>query len=146
MATHSSIPAWRIPRTEEPGGPECVGSDGAGRDWSLHSHYFTGHFHFTILVQLPLKLNGLVGSSRSHCEEEIKAESARNLAQHSLHFQTKHQITFSCFFSFTIPPAPNNMIYFYHADLVWHLSRNSLPEGIMIPNIGKYAASWHFCT
>ena len=26
MATHSSIPAWRIPRTEEPGGLQSVGS------------------------------------------------------------------------------------------------------------------------
>ena len=24
MATHSSIPAWRIPRTEEPGGLQSV--------------------------------------------------------------------------------------------------------------------------
>ena len=26
MATHSSIFAWRIPRTEEPGGPQSMGS------------------------------------------------------------------------------------------------------------------------
>ena len=26
MATHSSVLAWRIPRTEEPGGPQSVGS------------------------------------------------------------------------------------------------------------------------
>ena len=25
MATHSSILAWRIPRTEEPGGPQYMG-------------------------------------------------------------------------------------------------------------------------
>ena len=25
MATHSSILAWRIPRREEPGGPQCMG-------------------------------------------------------------------------------------------------------------------------
>jgi len=24
MATHSSIPAWRIPWTEEPGGPQLM--------------------------------------------------------------------------------------------------------------------------
>ena len=28
MATHSSILAWRTPWTEEPGGPEPVGSPG----------------------------------------------------------------------------------------------------------------------
>ena len=26
MATHSSIPAWEIPRREEPGGPQSLGS------------------------------------------------------------------------------------------------------------------------
>ena len=26
MATHSSIPAWRNPRTEEPGGLQSIGS------------------------------------------------------------------------------------------------------------------------
>ena len=26
MATHPSIPAWRIPWTEEPGGPQSMGS------------------------------------------------------------------------------------------------------------------------
>ena len=33
MAIHSSILAWRIPRTEEPGGPS-MGSHRVGRDWS----------------------------------------------------------------------------------------------------------------
>ena len=26
MATHSRVLAWRIPWTEEPGGPQCMGS------------------------------------------------------------------------------------------------------------------------
>ena len=32
MATHSSILAWRIPRTEEPGGPQSTGSQRVGHD------------------------------------------------------------------------------------------------------------------
>ena len=32
MATHSSILAWKIPRTEEPGGLQTMGSQRAGRD------------------------------------------------------------------------------------------------------------------
>ena len=32
MATHSSIPAWEIPWTEEPGGLQSVGSQGVGQD------------------------------------------------------------------------------------------------------------------
>ena len=34
MATHSSILAWRIPRTEEPGGLPSMGSHRVGHDWS----------------------------------------------------------------------------------------------------------------
>ena len=32
MATHSSILAWRIPRTEEPGGLQSIGSQKVGHD------------------------------------------------------------------------------------------------------------------
>ena len=34
MATHSSILAWRIPGTEEPGGLPSMGSHTVGHDWS----------------------------------------------------------------------------------------------------------------
>ena len=37
MATHSSILAWRIPWTEEPGGLQSVGSLTAGHDRAWHS-------------------------------------------------------------------------------------------------------------
>ena len=32
IASHSSIPVWRIPRTEEPGGLQSVGSQRVGHD------------------------------------------------------------------------------------------------------------------
>ena len=32
MATHSSIPAWEIPWTEEPGGLQSMGSQRLGQD------------------------------------------------------------------------------------------------------------------
>ena len=34
MGTHSSILAWRIPWTEEPGGLQSIGSQRIGHDWS----------------------------------------------------------------------------------------------------------------
>ena len=34
MATHSSVLAWRIPGTEEPGGLPSMGSHWVGHDWS----------------------------------------------------------------------------------------------------------------
>ena len=46
MATHSSVLAWRIPGTEEPGGLLSMGSHGVGHDWSdlaaAHPHMTTG--------------------------------------------------------------------------------------------------------
>ena len=34
MATHSSIPAWRIPGMEEPGRLQSMGSQRVGHDWA----------------------------------------------------------------------------------------------------------------
>ena len=34
MATHSSVPAWRIPGAGEPGGLPSMGSHRVGHDWS----------------------------------------------------------------------------------------------------------------
>ena len=34
MATHSSVLAWRIPGTEEPGGLPYMGLHRVGHDWS----------------------------------------------------------------------------------------------------------------
>ena len=34
MATHSSTLAWKIPWTEEPGGPPSLGSHRVGHEWS----------------------------------------------------------------------------------------------------------------
>ena len=38
MATHSSIPAWRIPWTEESGGLQSMGSQRVGHDYILHRY------------------------------------------------------------------------------------------------------------
>ena len=38
MATHSSILAWRISRTEEPGGLQSMGSQRVGHDWAANTH------------------------------------------------------------------------------------------------------------
>ena len=37
MATHSSILAWKIPWTEEPGGLQSTGSQRVGHNWVTHS-------------------------------------------------------------------------------------------------------------
>ena len=38
METHSSIPDWRIPWTEEPGGPQSVVLYGVGHNWTHLAH------------------------------------------------------------------------------------------------------------
>ena len=38
MATHSSILAWRIPWTEEPGGPQSMRLQGIGHDRATNSN------------------------------------------------------------------------------------------------------------
>ena len=39
MATHSSILAWKIPWTEEPGGLQSIGSQRVGHDWATSLSY-----------------------------------------------------------------------------------------------------------
>ena len=49
MATHSSILAWEIPWTEEPGGLQSMGSQRAGYDWAtkhIHTHVY---FYWSIV-------------------------------------------------------------------------------------------------
>ena len=41
MATHSSILAWRIPWTEEPGGLQSTGSQRIGHDWETNTFTFS---------------------------------------------------------------------------------------------------------
>ena len=41
MATHSSILAWEIPWTEEPGGPQFVGLQESDATWQLNHHSWT---------------------------------------------------------------------------------------------------------
>ena len=50
MATHFSVIAWRIPRTEEPGSLQSLGLQRVGYD--LHFH-----FHFRETSRLLLKEN-----------------------------------------------------------------------------------------
>ena len=50
MATHSSILAWEIPWTEEPGGLQFIGSQRVGHDWATeHAHTFDVR-HFLIIT------------------------------------------------------------------------------------------------
>ena len=47
MATHSSIPAWRIPGTEEPGRLQSMGLQRVGHDWVTSLHFISLHTYYT---------------------------------------------------------------------------------------------------
>ena len=55
MATRSSILAWRIPWTEEPGGLESMGSERLGRDQHTHTQlYIEAQLQLAPLIALLL--------------------------------------------------------------------------------------------
>ena len=60
MATHSSILAWRIPWTEEPGRLISVGSRRVGHDWAtkhstfLHKNMFEFSYPDTVFFNIYL--------------------------------------------------------------------------------------------
>ena len=41
MATYSSILAWKIPWTEEPGGLQSMGLQRVGHDWATNTLHYT---------------------------------------------------------------------------------------------------------
>ena len=49
MATHSSILAWRIPRTEEPGGLQSIGLQRVGHDWVTNTLFLSRRKNFSCL-------------------------------------------------------------------------------------------------
>ena len=60
MATHSSIPAWRIPWTEEPGGLQSMGSQTVRLNGSnLHARtmYTTRLFSLRLIESMDTGLN-----------------------------------------------------------------------------------------
>ena len=46
MATHASILAWGIPRTEEPGKLQSMGSKELDRTWRLNHHHHNAYNFF----------------------------------------------------------------------------------------------------
>ena len=61
MATHSTILAWRILWTEEPGGPQFVGSQRVGHDWVTNPRNIV--WHWSVLrtqLQAIFVLSGMI--------------------------------------------------------------------------------------
>ena len=63
MATHSSIPAWRIPWTEEPGELQSTGWQRVGHDWVTNTSTFSSLYtHSSTTIKS--KLKGTLGSEK----------------------------------------------------------------------------------
>ena len=70
MATHSSVLAWRIPGTREPGGLPSMGSHGVGHDWSDLANIFPKRF--VILQRYSRILNGDDNEITHHGDKKYK--------------------------------------------------------------------------
>ena len=66
MATHSSIPVWRIPWTEEPGKLQSTGSQRVRHDWATNTTYLYCSCHFSsrwiLSISLKIYVEILVGT------------------------------------------------------------------------------------
>ena len=52
MATHSSTPTWRIPRTREPGGLQPMGSQRVRHDFLATKRQQRANYHHRLISQL----------------------------------------------------------------------------------------------
>ena len=59
MATHSSTLAWRIPRTEEPGGLQSMGSQESDTTERLNHHHLSAATAAVEFTPKPTLLSGL---------------------------------------------------------------------------------------
>ena len=72
VATHSSILAWSIPWTEEPGGLQSMGSQRLKHDWSGHTHT-KRHISQTPVPRLFLSFNSGVCFTGNVLKTEMRA-------------------------------------------------------------------------
>ena len=71
MATHSSILAWRIPGTEDPGGLPSMGSHRVGHDWSNLAAAAAAKIHYLEFLWRDLN-NRSKSNNRNNLAKETK--------------------------------------------------------------------------
>ena len=83
MATHSSLLAWRIPWTEEPGGLQSMGSQRVSHDWAAErAHTLELSAKPRLSLRLPEPLQHMSECQRPNV---IKKETQLTKCTHSKH-------------------------------------------------------------
>ena len=85
MATHSSILAWRIPWTDEPGGLQSMGSQRGGHDWVTLTLQDSGHLmRRADSLEKTLMLGGIGGRRRRGWQRMRWLDGVTNLMDMNL--------------------------------------------------------------
>ena len=134
VALHSSTFAWKIPRTEEPGGLKSMGSQRVGHGWATST--FTFHFHalekemasHSIVLAWRIPGTGEAGglpSMGSHRVGHDWSDLAAAAAVSLVYFKTPIEILSCRFIKFLIPFYNTHTIkctHFKHTD--WWILTN----------------------
>ena len=79
MAIHSSVLAWRIPGTGEPGGPPSMGSHTVGHDWSDLAAAAAAHSSKVMIKILQVRLQQYMNHELSDVQAAFrKARETRD--------------------------------------------------------------------
>ena len=94
MATRSSILAWRIPWTEEPGGLQSMGSWKVGHNLGTKTATKCSYFLQVLPAYLVVKLS--ISDSNFHHKSQDKYLPSRSYSEHIWYF----------YFPYDLPPKP----------------------------------------
>ena len=87
---HSSIIAWRIPWTDEPGGLQCMGSQRVRHDWGTNSFTFRKVTRVILLLVSKMWVLGMVSVSSAFGAgmKELYRECRKVLGSFGGHFKS----------------------------------------------------------
>ena len=122
MATHSSVLAWRIPGTGEPGGLPSMGSHRIGQDWSGLAVAVAAKQERNPNVTLKM----IIKSQGNRAKEERNKKQLHKKPKHSFQNSNNSVIIISNWTSLIAQVVKN--LSAMQEMLVWFLSRENLLE------------------
>ena len=109
IATHSSILAWRIPWTEEPGGLQSAGLQRVGHAWSNWAYACVRVFPLSFFFSCNKNFKDLSSQQLSHMQYRCI-----NHSQHAVHY-TPRTYLFHNWKSLLVTP----FTYFFYPRIPW---------------------------